>query len=115
MINRSLKNNKLFLKCFYLSPYLSRKKEIQSEWENKVVDLSEITLDRITNKCFVFNYDSKRVKLLYEKKIDSIGNIYNDILNRLIESAKNEESNYLFRIVLSMKKQLNRVHLIQMN
>jgi competence CoiA-like predicted nuclease len=90
MIEKSIKNKILLLKCFYLKPFRNSKNEIDFEWERKEVNVTEIIYDDLTNKSYIYNYDWVKTKLLYEDKLKKRKEIY-EIIQNGIEIVEKEE------------------------
>lgn len=87
MIEKSIKANALIFKCYYMkiNPEKSKGSKIETSWEHEEVNVVDITYDEITNKSYIYNYDSAKARLLFEKKLKKINPMYSLILDGIKE------------------------------
>jgi hypothetical protein len=103
-INLSNINNDLFLLCHYQMPKATKEK-IEYEWENKYINLSELTFDKTSYKVYYFDVDKaeNEMKLEIDKKIseqEEAERLFNEEQEkiRLQEIEKRKENQRLIEI-----------------
>lgn len=85
MMEKSLHNNVLIFKCYYMKPFRNKKGQIESTWKKEEIEVNNITFDEVTNKSYIFNYDSAKARLLFEDKLKKINPIYGIIIDGIKE------------------------------
>ena len=91
----SSKNNSLYLKNIHLIPIIDSKEEIDSMWsDSKLLNINEITFDKITGKSYCYNFEYHRTKLLFQQRMKDISYQHFKLVQKYIDKSRKENSHF---------------------
>lgn len=109
MYEQSITENDLILKCYYKTYCKNRYNEIEEEWEDSVIRLSDLTFDEKNFR--IFYHDAEKQKSEVEQEILSQKRI-NEIAHRKHVKRMNEEKQIKEKHDLELKEKKGSLEII---